>query len=103
MLAAAVLARDGLRDSAESLIHRARMDAAGDPEMLPLEAGALLLLGRSDTATARLARYLRERPQHRAGVACSRRFAALRRPDLEHGVFDACNVGANFLERRTTP
>jgi hypothetical protein len=100
MLVAAALARAGQRDSAESMILRARSDAAGDPEILPLEAGALLLLGRSDSAAARLAQYLREKPLHRAGVACSRRFAALRQLDRHRGVFDACSVSAKLPERR---
>jgi tetratricopeptide (TPR) repeat protein len=101
MLVAAALARAGQRDSAESTILRARSDAAGDPEILPLEAGALLLLGQSDTAAARLAQYLREKPLHRAGVACSRRFTALRKLDRHRGVFDACNVSAKSSERRS--
>jgi TolB-like protein len=100
MLVAAALARAGVRDSAEAMILRARTDAAGDPEILPLEAGALLLLGRSDTAAARLAQYLREKPLHRAGVACSRRFIALRKLDRHRGIFDACDVSAKSSERR---
>ncbi len=100
MLAAAVLARAGLRDSAEAMILRARAAAAGDPEILPLEAGALLLLGRSDTAAARLAQYLREKPLHRAGVACSRRFAALRELDRNRRIFAGCGVSAKIVERR---
>jgi tetratricopeptide (TPR) repeat protein len=100
MLVAAALARAGMRDSAESMILRARTDAAGDPEILPLEAGALLLLGRSDTAASRLAQYLREKPLHRAGVACSRRFAALRELDHHPSVFDACSVSAKLPERQ---
>ncbi len=99
MLVAAALARAGLRDSAESMIVRARTDAAGDPEVLPLEAEALLLLGRSDAAAARLARYLRDKPLHRAGVACSRRFAALRELDRHRSIFDACSVSAKPPER----
>ncbi len=100
MLVAAALARAGVRDSAEAMMLRARTDAAGDPEILPLEAGALLLLGRSDTAAARLAQYLREKPLHRAGVACSRRFIALRKLDRHRGIFDACDVSAKSSERR---
>ena len=90
MLVAAVLARAGLRDSAESLILRSRTAAAGDPEILPLEAGALLLLGQSDTAAALLRQYVREKPLHRAGVACSRRFAALRTLGGQRSVFEPC-------------
>ena len=101
MLVAAALARAGLRDSAESMILRARAASAGDPEILPLEAGALLLLGRPDTAAARLAQYLRVKPLHRAGVACSRRFAALRELYRDRSVFDACNASAKLPERRS--
>jgi hypothetical protein len=96
MLLAAVLARAGLRDSAEYMILRSRTDAAGDPELLPLEAGALLLLGRSDTAAVLLAQYVSAKPLHRAGVACSRRFAALRALDRQHSVFAPCTVFANL-------
>jgi serine/threonine-protein kinase len=100
MLAAAVLARAGLRDSAEVMILRARTGAAGDPEVLPLEAGALLLLGQPDTAAARLAQYVREKPLHRMGVACSRRFIALRALDRHRGIFDSCSATAKLLERQ---
>ena len=78
MLVAAVLARAGLRDSAEITIRRSLVDAAGDPEILPLEASARIFLGQPDVAVARLAQYVRGRPLHRTAVACSRRFAALR-------------------------
>lgn len=100
MLAAAALARAGLRDSAELMILRARADAAGDPEILPLEAGALLLLGQPDSAAARLARYVREKPLHRAGVACGRRFVALRALDRYRRIFDSCGESAKLLERQ---
>ncbi|HEY9450543.1 MAG TPA: hypothetical protein VIQ60_12405, partial [Gemmatimonadaceae bacterium] len=50
MLVAAVLARAGLRDSAEAMIELVRERAADDPEILPLEAIAQLLLGQPDTA-----------------------------------------------------
>jgi tetratricopeptide (TPR) repeat protein len=101
MLVAAALARAGLRDSAESMIRRARADSAGDAEILPLEAGALLLLGRPDTAAARLAQYLQVKPLHRAGVACSRRFASLRELYRDRTVFDACTASAKLSERRS--
>jgi serine/threonine-protein kinase len=78
MLVAAVLARAGLRDSAEVIMRRSLVDAAGDPEILPLEAGARIYLGQPDVAVARLAQYVRAKPLHRTAVACSRRFAVLR-------------------------
>lgn len=92
MLVASVLARAGLRDSAESVIRRSRMRAAGDPEILPLEASAQFLLGHTDTAVARLAQYVRGKPLHRAAVACSRRFAALRALDSQQAVFGPCTA-----------
>ncbi|HEY9480122.1 MAG TPA: BTAD domain-containing putative transcriptional regulator [Gemmatimonadaceae bacterium] len=101
MLLAAVLARAGLRDSAEYMMLRSRTDAAGDPEILPLEAGALLLLGRSDTAAVLLAQYVREKPLHRAGVACSRRFAALRALDRQRTVFEPCAGYASLPKLQT--
>jgi serine/threonine-protein kinase len=100
ILAAAALGRAGLRDSAELMILRARTAAAGDPELLPLEAGALLLLGQPDSAAARLAQYVREKPLHRAGVACSRRFIALRVLDRYRAIFDPCSENAKLLERQ---
>jgi serine/threonine-protein kinase len=100
MLAAAVLARAGLRDSAELMILRSRAVAAGDPEILQLEAGALLLLGQPDSAAARLAQYVRGKPLHRAGVACSRRFVALRALDRYREIFVSCPADAKLLERQ---
>jgi len=91
MLVAAVLARAGLRDSAEAIILRARSSAAGDPETLPLEASARIALGQPDSAIARLARYVREKPLHRAAVACSRRFAGLRALGHDGDVFRSCS------------
>jgi tetratricopeptide (TPR) repeat protein len=101
MLSAAALARAGLRDSAELMIVRARTAAAGDPEILPLEASALLLLGEPDSAAARLAQYVREKPLHRVGVACSRRFAALRVLDRYRKIFDSCGENAKLSERQS--
>ncbi len=90
MLVAAVLARAGLRDSAEAVILSARSSAAGDPEMLPLEASARIVLGQPDSAIACLARYVQAKPLHRAAVACSRRFAGLRASHRGSGLFGSC-------------
>src|SRR5690606_18294267 len=90
MLVAAVLTRAGLHDSAKAVIRRARSSAAGDPEILPLEASARIVLGQPDSAIACLARYVRAKPLHRAAVACSRRFAGLRALGGGSGVFDSC-------------
>jgi tetratricopeptide (TPR) repeat protein len=76
MLAAAVLARYGLRDSAEAVITRANA-ATSDPEIAPLEAQVRLLLHQDATASALLRKYFTDRPSHRVGVVRSRRFASL--------------------------
>ncbi|HEY9426249.1 MAG TPA: BTAD domain-containing putative transcriptional regulator, partial [Gemmatimonadaceae bacterium] len=101
MLVAAVLARAGLRDSAEITIRRSLVDAAGDPEILPLEASARIFLGQPDVAAARLAQYVRGRPLHRTAVACSRRFAALRSLRSlrrQRGVFRPCTEYSELPE-----
>lgn len=78
MLVAAVLARAGLRDSAEAVIERSRGRAYHDPELLPLEAGVRMPLGQSDVALALLTEYVQGKPAHRAAIICTRRFASLR-------------------------
>ena len=92
MLVAAVMARVGLRDSAKAIIRRSRSSAAGDPEILPLEASARIVLGEPDSAIACLARYVRAKPLHRAAVVCSRRFAGLRAIHPEADVFRSCGA-----------
>jgi len=77
MLVAAVLARSGLRDSAEAVIGRTRALGGADPELLPLEADARMLLRQSDVAVELLDRYVNGKPVHRMGVMRSRRFTAL--------------------------
>ncbi len=86
MLVATVLARHGMRDSAESLIRQARNDGAGDDELLPLEADARIALRERAAAAELLARYVRRSPARRFGVAHSRRFVTLREiePDTAH-------------------
>jgi len=74
MLVAAVLARSGLRDSAEVVIRRARTLGGADPELLPLEADARLQLGQPDVAAELLSRYVAGQPLRRAGIVRSRRF-----------------------------
>lgn len=78
MLAAAVLARVGLRDSAEAVLRRAAAGDSRDPELLHLEAGVRLLLGQEDSAAALLARYAEIDPLGAPGVLLSRRFATIR-------------------------
>lgn len=92
MLVAAVLARAGLRDSADAMIERLREHGVDDPEILPLEASAQILLGQPDTAATLLARYVGGKPLHRVAVACSRRFASLRALDRRRSVFGLCAV-----------
>lgn len=65
MLVAAVLARHGLSDSAEAVIRRARRRGAGNPELLPLEADARIVLRQRDAAANLLAQYVRAKPLHR--------------------------------------
>ncbi len=77
MLVGVVIARQGLRDSAESVIRAAHDRGKGDPELVPLEAEALMRLGQPDSAAARLIRYYVARPSHRAGIVRSRTFARL--------------------------
>lgn len=100
MLVAAVLARAGLRDSAEVIVRRSLADAGGDPEILPLEASVRISLGQPDVAVARLAQYVRGKPLHRAAVACSRRFAALRALGRKRGVFLSCAHYSELLGLR---
>jgi TolB-like protein/tetratricopeptide (TPR) repeat protein len=68
MLVAAVLARAGLPDSARHVITRAHAQAPQDPEVLPLEAAARLLLGDTTTARRLMADYRRGNPAARAVV-----------------------------------
>ncbi len=82
MLTAAVLARYGLRDSAEAVIARAKARDPGDPELLALEAHVRELLGNNKLAAALLMRYVAAQPFQRAGVARSRQFESL--VNLQH-------------------
>ena len=78
MAVATVLAKAGLRDSAEAVIRRAQTAAAADPNLLELEAAARLELGDEDSALALLASYVRSKPGTRSWALKSRRFAHLR-------------------------
>lgn len=77
MLVAAVIARQGLRDSAESVIHRAHERGNDDPEVIPAEAEAWMRLGQADSATALLTHYIAGKLAYRAGVVRSRTFVDL--------------------------
>jgi len=65
MLAAAVVARAGLRDSAERVIARARAGARDDPEMLYEEALARIQLGERASALGLLEAYVKASPYSR--------------------------------------
>lgn len=78
MIAADILARTGLRDSALAVIRRARAQGIGDPELAPFEAEALAELGNLSAARRELQEYVAKAPDRRAGVFQSRRFAELR-------------------------
>ncbi len=66
MMVAGVLARAGLRDSAEAVIRSARAAAPDDPEMDFHEAEARLLLGDREAALELLARDLGAHPRFRS-------------------------------------
>lgn len=78
MLAAAALAREGLPDSAQAVLSRARRATATDSELLHLEAAARNLLGDTDSTAILLATYVEHRLSATAGITRSRRFVALR-------------------------
>jgi TolB-like protein/DNA-binding SARP family transcriptional activator len=77
LLVASILATNGLRDSAESIVRRVHQVANAEDELLPLEADARIRLGQDQEAAALLMRYLNADPNHRVGVIRSRRFAKL--------------------------
>lgn len=91
MLVAVVIARQGLRDSAEAVIQDARKRDESDPELLPAEAEARIALGQPERATALLTQYAAHKPQHRVGVVRSRRFSSL--PQLGHAL-DSMGIAA---------
>jgi len=78
MLSAAVVARAGMRDSAEAMIARARAQAPQDVELLHLEAGARAALHNTDAALDLLRKYLRLNPNARARIENSRIFQQFR-------------------------
>ena len=65
MIAAAVIARAGLSDSAEHVIRAARTSAPDDPELLYLEALARVRLGQADSAVQLLTTLLHGSPDYR--------------------------------------
>ncbi len=71
MLAAAVLARRGLRDSAEAVLARV-VGRSADPEVIYYEAIARTALGQQERAAELLRRYGELRPLARGFTAASR-------------------------------
>ena len=65
MMAAVVIARAGLADSAEHVIRAARTSAPDDPELLYLEALARVRLNQADSAVQLLAKLLQGAPDFR--------------------------------------
>ncbi|HEX7051319.1 MAG TPA: BTAD domain-containing putative transcriptional regulator [Longimicrobiales bacterium] len=77
MLAAIILARIGMPDSARAVLQRAHESAGSDPEVLWLEAAAMLQLGESDRAARLLTRYVQANPAQRERIRRSRIFTPL--------------------------
>lgn len=78
IMVAAVLARAGLRDSAEAVLARAREQGAGTPSTPYFAGFAKLVLGDTTGALDALEEYLREMPQRRSYVADDWWFRPLR-------------------------
>ena len=78
MLAATVVARAGLRDSAEHVIRTARAAAPDDPELLYLEAAARVRLNQPDSAVQLLATILKTSPDYRPYLRRDVQLRALR-------------------------
>ena len=78
MTTAAVIARAGIRDSAEQVIRRANAAGAHAPELLTLEAYVQLQLARPDSAARLLETFFDLRPLYQPSIIQSRRFAPLR-------------------------
>ncbi len=74
MQAALVLARAGMRDSAESVMHRAVAAGGSDSELSSHEAEVRLALGQRASALRLLRPYLEGRPGRTEGLLSSRRF-----------------------------
>jgi serine/threonine-protein kinase len=77
MMAAGVLERAGLADSAEAVMRRARAAASDDPEMDFHEATARVLQGEPDQAARLLGRFLAASPQFRPYIRVHPVFRAL--------------------------
>ena len=78
MTTAAVIARAGIRDSAEHVLQRANAAAGSQPELLTLEAYVRLQLAQPDTAAALLDRFFDLRPLYHPMITQSQKFAPLR-------------------------
>ena len=78
MFTAAVLARAGMRDSANAMLKRANVAAPNDIELLTLEAAARLLMQDDARAVALLNQYLEANPTAKQRVVHQRVFAKVR-------------------------
>ena len=73
-IAAAVIARAGMPDSASALLARARKQAPNDSELLHLEAEARIVMNDDATAVSLLRAYLKQNPRARQQVLQGRIF-----------------------------
>ena len=78
MLSAAVVARAGMKDSANAMLARARAAAPKDIELLHLEAAARIVMAEDERALSLLHDYLRQNPAARARIVNSRLFVRVR-------------------------
>jgi DNA-binding SARP family transcriptional activator/TolB-like protein len=78
VLAAASFVRAGQRDRAEALIQEAHATSAGNPDLLPLEAGVRVMQGDWTKALELLRTHVALQPESRRRIARSRMFEPLR-------------------------
>ena len=78
IMAAAVVARAGMRDSANAMIARAWKSAPNDVELLYLEAAARALLGEKAKASELFDQYLQKNPKATKRMQNGRVYAAIR-------------------------
>lgn len=96
MQAALVLARAGMRDSAEAVIHSALQKGGSDPELLGYETEVRLALGQRESALRLLRSYLAQQPGRSHGLLLSRRFQ-LTKSEIERlETRDDVSLGSSF-------
>jgi len=94
MMAAGVLERAGLVDSAEAVIRRARASAPDDPEMDFHEAAARVLHGDRDEAARLIGRYLTQSPQFKSYIQVNPVFRPLRGDPRFRALFEGTGVSS---------